>query len=1347
MTPLKKLLTGTTSLSHPQNITRMPQVIIPLLVTAGMTTFWATVTYYVAATLVTSWALNALTPSIPSGSGMQGLLANARSPLAPHEYVYGQVRKGGANTYLEATGDENKFLHMIIALAGHEVEAIDDIYINDEIVTLDGNGFVTTGGWAENGLKVRIKKHLGAANQTVDTDLLAESNLITSDFKGQGIAYLYVRLEYDQDVFANGIPLFTAMVRGKKVGDPRTAQVNYSNNAALCIRDYLRSSYGLADTSTDDTIFTVAANVCDENIPINAGGIEKRYAMNGVISADTPVGTALQSMTTSCAGTLFWGQGNWQLKVGYYTAPVKNFTLDDLRGPISMQTRASMRDIFNVVRGTFNDAGQDYITADYPQIASAAFLAEDNGVETAIDLELPFTTSSATAQRIAKLTLFRGREQITFSADFGLAAFGVQVGDIVSLTNSRYGWSAKEFEVIGWKFSSSQEAGDLRISLTLHETSEAAFDWDAEETAIISNNSTLPNFATVDALTNLALESTIVLNNDGIAIPALKATWDVSPNQFVQYYEIQYKRVGAEEDYGQVDETYTAEEEWGLITVADDSSADWGLVSEAILSPDAQYTSVIGTTNSYTIQPVLNNYVYSVRVRAINSIGARSPFITTEGSSAGDATPPSTPSGFSAVGTSKAITVSWTNPADLDLSHVEVWENGSNNLLTATMVGSSSSTNFYRPNLANNSQKYYWIRAVDFSNNKSPFTTSVTATSLLITPNDFNDAVNALFGEAGAYGIEPVAALPATGAFDGKLVLLLPNITIYRWDEDTSSWSDQIFTASSVEAGSLTYTSFAAGIEPVGVVDSLPTVAGYEGPIIVVLTTDGKLYRLVDDEWTAAVNTDDIDGQLGADLFSDGLRPVEVLSSLPTIDLYQGRIVMLTTDDKMYRYTGSEWTSAVPTTDLSGQIATAQIADTAITASKIGDAAVTTAKIANDAITNDLIAASAVTSTEIADDSISTPKIVAGAITAATIATDAVTADKIIANAITAGKIDTDAVTADKIEAGAVIAGKIAANAITATEIATDAITADKIEAGAISADKIAANTITATEIAADAITADAIAANAITTAKIDADAITTAKISAGAVQADQIDTDAVTADKIFAGAITAVKIDTDAVTADKIAASSIITSKIAAGAVTAAKITVSELSAISADLGTIEVDSAHIADAAVETLKIGANAVTVPAFANVITTYNIAKSTFSSSFEFPAKVTVTRTGLPTVQPALFTVNFIATAYTSWSGGLTGGGTGTQTTTARIDFQLSLIRRTISTGAITFLAAFDPVTCFGLDQGTYVFNHLDTSTTEGTFEYFISLVSFNAYSGATHLVLPEHSITYLEVRR
>ena len=364
MTPLKKQLVGTTMLTPNAFIVRDPITIGTIIlgsvgVTAtvgasaiifGYTAFQigAYIVGSIAISLVTSWAVRALSPS-PSMPSMQdaaamnsrGILTNAKEPTATHQYVYGQVRKGGTITYLEATGSNNKYLHMIIALAGHEVSEITSIYVNDEIVALDASGFVTSAPWSS---KIRIKKHLGTSSQLVDTDLQIESNQIDAEFQGKGIAYLYVRLEYDQDVFANGIPMFTAIIKGKKVYDPRTGLTAYSNNAALCIRDYLLSDYGMNDTSVNDTSFIASANICDENVTLDGGGTEKRYAMNGLITGTETIGSVLQLMMTSCAGTLFWGQGTWQLKVGYYTPAVKTFTLDDLRGPISLQTRTNLQE-------------------------------------------------------------------------------------------------------------------------------------------------------------------------------------------------------------------------------------------------------------------------------------------------------------------------------------------------------------------------------------------------------------------------------------------------------------------------------------------------------------------------------------------------------------------------------------------------------------------------------------------------------------------------------------------------------------------------------------------------------------------------------------------------------------------------------------------------------------------------------------------------------------------------------------------------------------------------------------------------------------------------------------------
>ena len=1214
-------------------------------VTSSVGVFLITAATYAGISLITSWALSALAPKPKFGdTTSRGILVNQKDPISPHDFVYGEVRKGGTVTYYETTGTDNKFLHQIIVLAGHEVDAIGDIYINDEVATLDANGFVTSGNWNS---KIRVKKHLGTADQTTDADLLSESNQIDSNFRGRGIAYIYVRHEYDQDVFANGLPLITAVVRGKKVFDPRSSTTGYSANAALCVRDYITSTYGLNDDQIDEIDFAAAANICDENVSLSAGGTEKRYTINGVIQATQSHGDVLQSMMTACAGSLFWGAGKWKLKVGDYVAPAKTLTLDDLRGPISLSTRVNLQDQFNGVKGTFNDAAERWITTEYPSITSATFEAEDGGEQTMLDLALPFTTSAATAQRLAKLTLFRGREQMTLTADFGLNSFDVEVGEIIALTNPRYGWTAKEFEVVGWAFGSG-DAGDLRVTLTLRETSETAFDWDAEETAIISNNTALPSFTSVAAVTNLQLTGTSVLNDDGISVPAIRATWTASTNAFVQYYEIQYKRLGGEEDYGSVADAQDDQEDWGSITVAYTSEEDYGLTNEPILSPDAEYVSSFGSSTAFLIQPVLNGYDYNVRVRAVNSLGVRSPWATSTLASVGDTTPPNAPLSLTAVGNYKSITLSWLNPADQDLDFVEIWQNTINNLASATLVGVVRGTNFTVPGLPNNTTRFYWVRAVDYSLNKSEFSTGASATTLLIEPNDFSDAVNDLFQEAGAFGVEPVSELPASGDFDGQLVLLLPEITIYRWDEATSSWSTDIFTASSVEAGSITYASFASGIEPVGVVDTLPTVAGYEGPQVVVLTTDGKLYRLVDGVWTAAVNTDDIEGQIGANLFSDDLRPIERVASLPITNLTQGRVVLLTTDNKLYRYTGSAWTAAVPTSDLTGQINGTQIADAAVTASKIGSAAVTTAKIANNAVTADIIAANAVTETKITDNAITSPKITASAITAGKIATNAITSDKITANAITAGKLDTGAVTADKISAGAVTAGKIAANAVTATEIAagsivsdkiaSNAITAAKIEAGAVSADKIAANAVTATKIAADAVVAGKIAANAVDADAITANAVTTGKIAAGAVNATQIAANAITSDKIFANAVTSAKIATGSIIADKIAAGAIITSKIATGAVTADKITVSELSAISGSLGTIQVGTANIANSAITSAKIGDAQITNAKIANLsVNTIKVADRAITSQTSVEvASASTTNTSFTTLASLSF---------------------------------------------------------------------------------------------------------------
>lgn len=366
--------------------------------------------------------------------------------------------------------------------------------------------------------------------------------------------------------------------------------------------------------------------------------------------------------------------------------------------------------------------------------------------------------------------------------------------------------------------------------------------------------------------------------------------------------------------------------------------------------------------------------------------------------------------------------------------------------------------------------------------------------------------------------------------------------------------ADLAVTAGKLASGAVSLTKFASGIEPVAVATgALPTTKSTEA-----LVFGGKLYRWSGTAYVATVPTTDLSGTVTdaqiaglaaakvtgtlvssqiADAaittakFASGIEPVEIVSALPTTGNFAGRIAFLTTDNKLYRHTGSAWVSSVASSDISGTITDAQIAGLA--ASKV------TGQLTNTQIA-DLAAAKVtgqIAGTQITNGAISTAKLAAGSVTAATIAADTITASQIAANAITSAEL----------AAGAVVAGKIAAGVITATEIAASTITGSKI----------AASTITASNIAADTITAGQIAAGAISASEIATGAVTTAKLAAGAVTANEIAAATITGGKIAAGTITGSNIAADTITAGQIAAGAISTSEIAAGAITTDKLLV----------------------------------------------------------------------------------------------------------------------------------------------------------------------------------------------
>ena len=620
-------------------------------------------------------ALKALTPK-PSiggiGGSNRGYQTTSIGTALDHQIIYGKMRVGGARIYDEATGENNKYLHRIVAVAGHEIQSFDEIYINDEVVTLDGSGNVTSPS-KYNG-KVRIKLHLGSPNQTADTFLVNESAHWTTEHRLRGIAYMYIRLAFDADVFPNGIPEITATISGKKVYDPRTSTTVWSDNPALCLRDYLTSSYGIAEETAniDDTLVTAAANVSDQLVgsPVfkmyvggeykiktvgntdftlygsannnvgtvfiatgfptdqNESGVVEtaRYTCNGAFTTASTPYDMINGILTSMDGSLWYAQGKWRMKPAYWTAPVLDLNEDDLRSSMSVSTRHSRRDNFNTVKGTFRGEESNWQTTDYPQVTNAAFVAADGGQESVADVDLPFTDNSVEARRIARISLERNRQQLTVSASFGLKTLQVQVGDNIRLTNSRFGWDNKEFEVIAWNFGLT-DGLDLQTQMTLRETAESVYDEVDDGVVYERDNTTLLSPFDVPTVGLAATVRTQVIREKLTNIITLNVT-SGAPER-IDYVEAEFKL---------------------------SSDTDW---------------ITLGTGQLGKFEAIdLEDGNYDFRARAINTFGIKGEWSELDNINAsGLLDPPSDVTGFVAEVNGPVITLDWNAVPDLDLSY------------------------------------------------------------------------------------------------------------------------------------------------------------------------------------------------------------------------------------------------------------------------------------------------------------------------------------------------------------------------------------------------------------------------------------------------------------------------------------------------------------------------------------------------------------------------------------------------------------------------------------------------------------------------------------------------------
>ena len=621
-------------------------------------------------TTAISWVLKPEPPkrNVQQQETAQGILVNKASNNTAIPVVYGKRQVGVARVFVESSGTDNTYLYMAGVLCeggGNGIESIDEIYVNDKLVTWSGAltdqtvrtvNSTDTNYYKDGESLISVQSFYGLDNQPVSS-LLDESTNWGSNHKLSGVAYLALKFKWNQDAF-NSLPEVKVVLKGKKIYDPRldstkggsgshrqdTASTwTYSANSSLCLLDYLRNTrYGKAlpnsSFETNYDSFKTSADLCDTNVTPYSGGTDiNLFETNIVLDTEQKLIDNVRELLNPMRAIFTYTQGKYFLIIENTGSSQLSLTSDNIIGGIKIFGEKKNTK-YNRVIGTFVNPDKEWQedTVSFPPADDsglpaedqyATLLAQDNGTNLEGNFSFQGITNPYQAEELCEIVLKRSRNALAVEVMCTSEALNLTIGDLVDLTYTTGGFSSKLFRVYGLTINS-----DSTVSLKLIEHQDNFYTWSEKAEAPTIADTTLPNPNSVSAPASVTLDDQLIEYSDGVVITALDVTIGASPDSFVDYYQVEYK-----------------------------------------LSTDTDY--IIAGQGSGLTQRILNvkdGFTYNVRVKAFNTLGVGSTYTSATRTIVGGIAPPSDVTDFSCNIIGGDAHLSWQQISDLDLAHYQI---------------------------------------------------------------------------------------------------------------------------------------------------------------------------------------------------------------------------------------------------------------------------------------------------------------------------------------------------------------------------------------------------------------------------------------------------------------------------------------------------------------------------------------------------------------------------------------------------------------------------------------------------------------------------------------------------
>jgi hypothetical protein len=796
--------------------------------TSGADPFTAAIIQFIIVTAISY--IIAPKPKAPRQSSQdeaKGITISKDSNNNPIPIVYGKRQVGLTRVFVESSGADNQYLYIAGVLCeggGAGITAIDEVYVDDKLVTFDGSLTDGTVRGVSSGdanyykggeSLISIQSFFGLDNQSASS-LLDETTNWTSDHKLSGLAYVALRFKWNQDAF-NGLPEVRVTLRGKKIYDPRldstkggsgshrqdTASTwTYSANSSLVLLDYLRNTRygkGLPNDAfeTNYDTFKTSANTCDTQVTPYSGATSdiNLFETNAVIDSEKKVLENVRELLVPMRAIFNYTQGKYKIIIEGSGSSQLLLTKDNVVSEVKLQGE-SKSEKYNRVIGTFTNPEKDYQsdTVSYPPFDDSALdpadqhatmLSDDNNTLLERSFDMLQVTSPYQAEEICENILKRSRNNLKAEVTVTSEALNLSIGDIVTATYDTAGFSAKPFRVMSLAINS-----DSTVTLGLEEHQDNFYTWEEKGEAPTIADTILPNPFSVTAPVSVTLDDQLIEYSDGVVITALDVTIGASLDNFVDYYQVEYK-LSTDTDY---------------------------LIS-------GQVTGLF-----HRILNVKDGFIYNVRVKAFNTLGVSSTYTSATRTIVGGLLPPANVEDFSCNIIGRDAHLSWTQIPDLDLAYYAIrfstlttgaeWQN-SVSLVEKVARPATSVTVPARIGS-------YLIKAVDkngnFSSNEAVISTNLLEIgdfNAVLTQTEsptFSGTKTNVYVDSGALRLDSTETFDsAVGLFDSPTTFFDAGVTTY----DLSPTGSYLFASPIDIGGSYTVRVTASLTQTVDNIDNL----------------------------------------------------------------------------------------------------------------------------------------------------------------------------------------------------------------------------------------------------------------------------------------------------------------------------------------------------------------------------------------------------------------------------------------------------------------------------------------------------------------------------------------------